>query len=416
MELYGHQQGSTPKGVSTTEREITTDRTCIACGYNLRGLMTGGQCPECGEQIRFVRTGSDRLGESSMLYLNLLAAGFFFMGVGLGTLTLFALASPFTSVGVFASFVALGGLMWLFGLGVVLMPRARTKPDLTTPEEQRTWNVLRACIIGTQLSAAGGAVVAALFGSSTTGGTIAAVLLSVWMVGFVPIGLYCALLAQWAEDDSLTNRWRGGGWMVGLPGGLWALLGILDLVAIPRGFALAGLLQFLMVIGTLIGFLMMLFVIVGMVWFTVLSFQSANMVNWARRNIITERERDARREQRWRERADEMVESSKITDPNAFVRPGEDIGPTPRQGGDPAGTGAALAGLPRVRGQRPESPMATNASRPADGSPGLPAPPETSPAASAKVSAPANPARVPPPVSMESDRADLNPYGLADDD
>ncbi|MEZ6083758.1 MAG: hypothetical protein R3E58_07400 [Phycisphaerae bacterium] len=32
--------------------EITDDLECIACGYNLRGLTAGGNCPECGHPIK----------------------------------------------------------------------------------------------------------------------------------------------------------------------------------------------------------------------------------------------------------------------------------------------------------------------------------------------------------------------------
>jgi hypothetical protein len=30
---------------------INCDLTCVACEYNLRGLMTDGKCPECGAAI-----------------------------------------------------------------------------------------------------------------------------------------------------------------------------------------------------------------------------------------------------------------------------------------------------------------------------------------------------------------------------
>ena len=32
--------------------EITDDTECIGCGYNLRGLTAGGNCPECGHAIK----------------------------------------------------------------------------------------------------------------------------------------------------------------------------------------------------------------------------------------------------------------------------------------------------------------------------------------------------------------------------
>jgi predicted RNA-binding Zn-ribbon protein involved in translation (DUF1610 family) len=34
-----------------SHERIDRDRACIKCGYNLRGLMTDAQCPECGQAI-----------------------------------------------------------------------------------------------------------------------------------------------------------------------------------------------------------------------------------------------------------------------------------------------------------------------------------------------------------------------------
>ena len=32
-------------------RVIDRDTSCRRCGYNLRGLSTAGQCPECGAEV-----------------------------------------------------------------------------------------------------------------------------------------------------------------------------------------------------------------------------------------------------------------------------------------------------------------------------------------------------------------------------
>ncbi|MCI0363701.1 MAG: hypothetical protein L0219_07440 [Phycisphaerales bacterium] len=42
-------------------RPIVGDLLCVNCGYNLRGLMTGGNCPECGRQISLTRALEDSL-------------------------------------------------------------------------------------------------------------------------------------------------------------------------------------------------------------------------------------------------------------------------------------------------------------------------------------------------------------------
>src|SRR5688572_13600420 len=42
-------------------RAIVGDLLCVNCGYNLRGLITGGNCPECGRQISLTRALEDSL-------------------------------------------------------------------------------------------------------------------------------------------------------------------------------------------------------------------------------------------------------------------------------------------------------------------------------------------------------------------
>jgi len=44
-----------------SSKEITADTECIGCGYNLRGLTAGGNCPECGRQIQSTLRALERL-------------------------------------------------------------------------------------------------------------------------------------------------------------------------------------------------------------------------------------------------------------------------------------------------------------------------------------------------------------------
>lgn len=405
-DLYGHEHGNTPKGVGTIEREIDVDRACVRCGYNLRGLQTGGVCPECGERIRGKRSGGDRLGEAPMRYLVRLRLGFVLLGTGF-----LGLVPPvfFTAVSnMFLAPVAFG--LWLTGLTIVLLPRARVN-DTDTLEEKRTWNILRGIVIAVQPAPAlaiGGLLV---FGAGNVAVAVSEVLVGVWLVGMVPLGFYLALLCQWAEDDSLTNRWRGGGWSVGGAGALATLLGMLLLIPTPQGFILSGLLQFIIVIGTFVGWIMRAVAIVGMVWLAVLAFQSAHMVHWARRNVITERERDERMEKRWRERASEMVREAELANPNAFDSERFD----PVSGAPVPAAAAPLPGpmpgpmpgsmeeiaLPRAAPARPESPLSPAAVDGSRNAPGRERPRRDA---------------VPPPIDMGSNRPDLNPYELSGDD
>ncbi len=53
---------------------LITDVTCRRCGYNLRGLLTGGRCPECGMPIG-LSTRSDQLRYADPIWVERLVKG-----------------------------------------------------------------------------------------------------------------------------------------------------------------------------------------------------------------------------------------------------------------------------------------------------------------------------------------------------
>lgn len=49
-----------PSHVVGTDEPLRSDLPCRACGYNLRGLVTSGRCPECGTAIGFSLHGEPK--------------------------------------------------------------------------------------------------------------------------------------------------------------------------------------------------------------------------------------------------------------------------------------------------------------------------------------------------------------------
>lgn len=57
------------------KKPIGADRLCPGCGYNLRGLMMGGNCPECGRGIQVNEVSRDMLVAGDIAQRRLLAIG-----------------------------------------------------------------------------------------------------------------------------------------------------------------------------------------------------------------------------------------------------------------------------------------------------------------------------------------------------
>src|SRR5688572_20136567 len=62
-------------------RPIAEDVLCRACGYNLRGLFTGGKCPECGRVIQLGERTRDMLMDGEIGQRRLVLIGLSMLGL-----------------------------------------------------------------------------------------------------------------------------------------------------------------------------------------------------------------------------------------------------------------------------------------------------------------------------------------------
>jgi len=77
--------GETPTVALSVDGRIAEDKICIECGYNLRGLLPGRMCPECGAPISASLRGHE-LQHASLPWLRKVTFGFELLRWGIITL------------------------------------------------------------------------------------------------------------------------------------------------------------------------------------------------------------------------------------------------------------------------------------------------------------------------------------------
>ena len=270
-----------------------TDRVCVRCKYNLRGLETGGVCPECGtaitsrkKTIRF----ADNLVDAPIGYIKLLAVG---LGIQALMVVFFAFLIVFRGLGVFAAILMAGSAVgWACAAWIVTAKRPKT--EQMAPDEILDSDRIRLIARLSQSIVVFGA--GALWGAAYTGSGILAGLYGVLMVaalfGLVPMGIYLSSLADWAGETSVGARLRGSVWLLAVCGTLLVVLTVALQIALP--FRL-----FLVIFATISG----VSVLIGLVLFGVSVLQLALAATWAIQNAGQARERDIRMAEKRRRRA-----------------------------------------------------------------------------------------------------------------
>ena len=287
---------------------VGTDRACVRCGYNLKGLKVSENCPECGRPIRPKRPGS--LSDQNMIYaplgyLRTLALGTHFYLAGFITLVISWMWWLWHDRAEPAPLIvgAVAGAVWW--LGVVLVTRARPLTGLSQADSAREWFWPRLLARITQACWAPAAALGVLH--VRTGSDLAwwagLGLALVALLGLVAVNLYQQHLADWADDTGQLDALRLAvllepAWLpVAAHVGAWGaqrFASLLDSVLAP----------FLLVVA----FLTIVLCIVPL-WISINARrQFWSVAQWAVVNHITAEERERRVKQREQEEAERALE------------------------------------------------------------------------------------------------------------
>lgn len=309
--MSGHAMQPERAAAMGAERPVITGaRACAGCGYDLRGLREGDQCPECGRVIALdlVRK-MGYLGEASRGYLYTMLLGFTLLSVGgVGVfLKIVQVAIPFLrGPSNSAGLIFFGTLfvLWFLGLTIVLRDRPedlrRAEGDGERVPREHVW--LRATILLMQWVWAGAVGLEALgmrpslAGASGALATASTVLYLIGLIGLLPLSIYLAVVATWARDSGVAIRLQSVGWVMSLAG--VSILVFLAIAQVTGWYFLAN-------IAIMCAFIAWLGSSAVMAW-TV--FEMLNMVRWTLINKAGAESRDERRTARaMRERAEQQA-------------------------------------------------------------------------------------------------------------
>jgi hypothetical protein len=242
----------TPQHTASTARAATPDvilseQTCIGCGYSLKGLRAGGNCPECGQPIKGKKRApryTDQLVHAPMEWLEVFAAGTLVMF--LAALAGLAMIITLLFAHNRAILLVFGGIAAAWTTGVWLSTRPRPVMPTTTVNVETEWRGLR---LASRISQCFWplTILLSLFSiwvyNTTTSTTAlylaigcAGIAAVVAVAGLAPTCAFLAHMADWAEDSTLAQSFRGCAWTIGFCGTVIALAILNGYTGVLGGF------------------------------------------------------------------------------------------------------------------------------------------------------------------------------------
>lgn len=278
---------------------IIDDRACRKCGYALKGLRTGGKCPECGTAIkRSVGRKGESLVEAPRDYLEELR---FAANVMSGCVLALALLVPILAwqmggqgsagVATMAGVLFVLGCAWVWSVWVVTAPRRLTRA--TPINLNKEWAGSRWAARGMLACAPLAMVLTAAAAMITPGGPTTAFAKLIWILagvcalgtffGLAPLAIHVSRLASWANDDALAMRMRVAAFSLSVAGPMAIACFVLPGLVPALSFGIATL-----------GVLLMGSFVVGLGLLIIGMFQMGLMTRWALANHIELKARDQR--------------------------------------------------------------------------------------------------------------------------
>lgn len=301
---------------------VIDDRPCVSCGYNLKGLRTRDNCPECGRPIsrrRRGQRGSESLVQAPIGWLQAFKYAAVLLMISSAA---FVLLNAFSrlliphlpavhSIGLLTASVG----WWV---GVLLVTRPRPVMASTTMDPRREWfftrlaaRLTQACwpvAVGASLLAAQmhAAAVAAGPGAPGAAGPplwllfLASGAALVAALGLITLCIYISNICFWAADTGLAMNFRACAWSLTAAGTVGFLLSTHAIFSL-QGVKLPPALEaFILGPVLLLGGLFILLAVAHLLWCL---WRLQSMAAWAVIHHVT----SEHREERMKERADRMA-------------------------------------------------------------------------------------------------------------
>jgi hypothetical protein len=198
---------------------IDTDRRCAGCGYNLRGLRLGINCPECGLPTTMPEGGDDPLSTMPMRVILMLVRGCWAAAI---CVVLMMIALILHRIGLVRDEIAfpsmfmlslfwLGAAIWL--TPVITLPQAvsrgfGSKSRLRTSARvlQLGWVIAIGALAFETLVPQAAGPLAALVKLATFGGLCAG------LAGLIVLSVLLERVAEWARDEDAQRMFNWTMW------------------------------------------------------------------------------------------------------------------------------------------------------------------------------------------------------------